>query len=146
VIALGDASSFAIDDLRAPCRDVAESLSRDEFSTPGTLLRVSVNPTHPLSYGMPKDAIVYRTDDPVLAFPSGRSPKGTIVLRYEEGARAIASGWARGAETLYGKAALVETPIGKGTIVLFGFRPQYRGQTHGTYRLLFNALLDSAAE
>ena len=146
VIALGDASSFAIDDLRAPCRDVAETLSRDEFSTPGTLLRVSVNPTHPLSYGMPKDAIVYRTDDPVLAFPSGRSPKGTIVLRYEEGARAIASGWARGAETLYGKAALVETPIGKGTIVLFGFRPQYRGQTHGTYRLLFNALLDSAAE
>jgi len=146
VIALGASSSFAIHDLRAPVRDLAETVSRDEFSTPGTILRVRVNRTHPLAYGMPNDAFVYRTNDPVLAFPAGRTPQGTIVARYEEGSQVVASGWARKPETFYGKAALVETNAGKGTIVLFGFRPQYRGQTHGTYRLLFNALLDSAAE
>jgi len=146
VIALGDASSFAIHDLRAPVRDLTETLSSDRLSTPGTILRVSVNPTHSLAYGMPGEAFVYRTNDPVLAFPAGRSPQGTIVARFEQGPKTVASGWARGAETLYGKGALVETSVGKGTIVLFGFRPQYRGQTLGTYRLLMNALLNSAAE
>ena len=146
VIALGNASSFAIHDLRAPVRDLTETLSRDEFSTPGTILRVNVSETHPLGYGIANEAFVYRTDDPVLAFPAGRSPQGAIVARYEEGSQVLASGWARGVETLYGKAALVETNAGKGRMVLFGFRPQYRGQTHGTYRLLFNALLNSAAE
>jgi hypothetical protein len=146
VITLGDASSFAIHELRAPVRDVTETLSQDDFSTPGTIVRVKVNPLHPLGYGMPGDAFVYRTDDPVLGFPAGRTPQGTVVARYAEGSQTIASGWARGAETLSGKAALVETHAGKGKIVLFGFRPQYRGQTHGTYRLLFNALLDAAAE
>ena len=95
---------------------------------------------------MPDEAFVYRTNDPVLAFPAGRTPQGTIVARYEDGSQVVASGWARNAETLYGKAALIQTNAGKGTIVLFGFRPQYRGQTHGTYRLLFNALLDSALD
>ena len=146
VIALGEASSFAIHDLRAPVRDVTETLSREEFSTPGTILRVNVNRTHPLGYGMPSPAFVYRTNDPVLAFPAGRSPQGTVVARYEDGPHVLASGWARGADALYGRAALVETHAGKGKIVLFGFRPQYRGQTQGTYRLLMNALLDSAAE
>jgi hypothetical protein len=146
VIALGDASSFAIHELRAPVRDVTETLSRDEFSTPGTILRVSVNGNHPLGYGMPEHAFVYCTNDPVLAFPAGRSPQGTIVLRFEDGPQVVASGWAGAPETLYGKGALVETSAGKGRMVLFGFRPQYRGQTQGTYRLLFNALLNSAAE
>ena len=57
------------------------------------------------------------------------------------------SGWALGEKKhLGGKAAMIQLPFGEGDIVLFGFKPQFRGQPRGTYKLLFNALLDVAAE
>jgi hypothetical protein len=43
-------------------------------------------------------------------------------------------------ERIAGRAALVEVKQGSGRVVLFGFRPQYRGQSIATYPLLFNSL------
>jgi hypothetical protein len=68
-----------------------------------------------------------------------------VVARFLERDRVVASGWATGIKHLERKAALVEVSLGEGKIVLFAFRPQHRAQTHGTYRMLFNALLNSAA-
>ncbi|MDI1243306.1 MAG: M14 family metallopeptidase [bacterium] len=64
-----------------------------------------------------------------------------IIASYPKDPKQILlSGWALGAEKLAGKAALVEFTVGKGKIVLFGFRPQYRGQSLATLPLLFNAI------
>ena len=64
-----------------------------------------------------------------------------IIATYPKDPKQILlSGWALGAEKIAGKAALVEFTIGKGKIVLFGFRPQYRGQSLATFPLLFNAI------
>ncbi|MEO6654778.1 MAG: hypothetical protein ABIO36_01710, partial [Pyrinomonadaceae bacterium] len=70
-----------------------------------------------------------------------RSPNIKIIARYPSDPKQILlSGWALGAEKIAGKAALVEVKMGKGKIILFGFRPQYRGQSLATFPLLFNAI------
>ena len=72
---------------------------------------------------------------------AGGSASYRIIARYPTDPKnVLLSGWALGAEKIAGKAALVEFTIGKGKIILFGFRPQYRGQSLATFPLLFNAI------
>jgi len=96
---------------------------------------------------MPPRAAVYHTDSPVFVTElPGPGRNRTVVARYPRGGDLVLSGWGKQTDRLRRKAALVEAELGAGKVVLFGFRPQFRAQTHGTYRMLFNALLDAAAE
>jgi hypothetical protein len=64
-----------------------------------------------------------------------------VIARYpSDPSKILLSGWALGAEKIAGRAALVEVKMGKGRIILFGFRPQYRGQSLATFPLFFNAI------
>jgi hypothetical protein len=56
----------------------------------------------------------------------------------------LESGWLLGEPVIAKKAAMVSVRHGSGRIVLIGFRPQHRAQTHGTFKLMFNALLGGA--
>jgi hypothetical protein len=55
----------------------------------------------------------------------------------------LLSGWIEGEKVIAGRSAVVQATVGAGRIVLFGFRVQHRGQSHATFRLLFNALFDA---
>jgi hypothetical protein len=147
LITLGSAAELALRDLNIPVKNVTENVAKKDFSTPGAILRVDVDTRHPLGYGMPERALIYHTTDPVLGTQvPGPGSERRVVARYIGGDGVLASGWATGTKMLERKAALVEASAGDGVVVLFAFRPQHRGQTHGTYRMLFNALLDAAAE
>jgi ribosomal protein S18 acetylase RimI-like enzyme len=88
---------------------------------------------------MPDTAAVYFTNSVTFDPAPGGSLR--VIARYPARAEEILlSGYLQGGEALAGKAAAVEGPVGRGRVVMFGFRPQHRGQSYGTFRLLFNAL------
>jgi len=116
---------------------------RDPLYAPGSIFRVLVDDTHPVAYGMPDTAAVYFTNSTTFDVPSG-SPARVIARYPARGEDVLLSGYLQGSEAIAGKAAAVEVPVGKGRVVMFGFRPQYRGQSWGTFRMLFNALLPSS--
>ena len=63
-----------------------------------------------------------------------------VIASYPED-NILMSGFAENEELLAEKTALVWLKKGKGQIVMYGFNPQFRASTAGTYKLLFNALL-----
>lgn len=138
LVAIDSACEFAIKHLYLPVRNVVEGLSEEEFFCPGTLMRLLVNGTHPLGFGLRRNEIGLFSESP--AFELDGSESGTIAARYPLHNPAV-SGWILGADKIAGKSALVEAPLGAGRVVLIGFRAQFRAQARGTYRVLFNAVM-----
>jgi hypothetical protein len=110
-----------------------------EFYSPGAILETNVEGGSALGHGLPASTPIWFESSPAFDVKSGR-----VVLRYPHH-DPLLSGWLLGESYLRGKAALVEVSIGRGRVVLFGFRPQYRAQSWVTYIPLLNALYLSAA-
>ncbi len=139
LVFLNRASNFAIEQFNLPVRDVTKDLPRKDFFIPGSILRTTLDTTNPIAKGMPKDSIAWFENSP--AFEVAADAQVEIIAKYPiDEKNILLSGYALGAEKIAGKAALVAIPMGKGKIVLFGFRPQYRGQSLATFPLLFNAI------
>ena len=140
LIALGAASDLAIENFPLPIRNVKQGLSRDQHFAPGTILRVQVDPSHPIGYGMPAETYGFYNNSPFFTLTEGFvTQRATVVARYPN-TNVVASGWLKGEELMAGRAAVVSIDMNPGRIVLFGLRPQHRAQTHATFPLLFNAL------
>ncbi|MBO0723905.1 MAG: peptidase M14, partial [Blastocatellia bacterium] len=97
-----------------------------------------------LSFGLEKEGSAWFESGP--AFEVTDAARAKIILRYPAAANPLLSGWILGDKLIRGKGALVETKVGKGRVILFGIRPQYRGQTLANFPLLFNAILTSKLE
>jgi hypothetical protein len=157
LVFLNRASLFAIEQFNLPIKNVTAGLNRREFFIPGSILRTELDINHPIAKGMPRESIAWFENSPAFEMTGGReitpaNSRGAssandeqisyrIVARYPSDPKQILlSGWALAADRIAGKAALVEVTMGKGKIILFGFRPQYRGQSLATFPLLFNAI------
>ena len=139
LVALNDASRFAVQQLLLPVRNVLEGVADDEFYAPGSIFRLELDPSDPIARGMPAQSIAWYEGGP--AFEVLDSSAVRVVGRYPtDPEKVLLSGWALHPDRVAGRAALVEVKVGLGRVVLFGFRPQYRGQSIATYPLLFNSL------
>ena len=139
LVFLNDSSDFAIEQFNLPVKDVTKGLPRKDFYIPGSILRTELDTTNPIAKGMPEKSIAWFEDSPAFEITDMTNAK--IIAKYPDNPNDILlSGYILGAEKIAGKAALVEFTIGKGKVILFGFRPQYRGQSLATFPLLFNAI------
>jgi hypothetical protein len=142
LIAFNNASQFAIDQFHLPVTNVLRTLTPEQFYCSGSLLRVELKDmAHPFSAGMPRDPIVMFENGP--AFDTRAGFRGNVLAGYARDEDPLASGYLLHADRIQGKAAALEVFYGEGRIYLFGFRPQWRGQSHGTYKLIFNAIYDA---
>jgi hypothetical protein len=142
LVALGQASLFAIERFGLPVRNVVAGRTSKEFWCPGSTLRVSFDSNHPLAYGMPPEGlVVHLASSPAFEIvPTAANEQYETVVTYAD-RDLLQSGWLIGEETLARKAGMVTAKVGAGRVVLIGFRTQHRAQTHGTFKLLFNALV-----
>ncbi len=141
LLAFSAACDYVIENFNVPVRNALARVPAAEFSVPGSLVRVHVN-EHPVTAALPSEIAIYI--DRNVAFETtvpGSEMQRWVLMSYPEDPRdVLLSGWINGADHLTRKAAAVAMTYGKGRIVLYGFHPQHRGQTHATFPMLFNAI------
>ena len=137
---LNGATAFPADRLGIGVRNVLTGKSSKEFWCPGSMLKVTFDNTNPIAYGMPAKGLALFLNSPAFEVTAQSAEGYDVVARYAE-RELLQSGWLLGEENLARRAAVVTARLGQGKVVLIGFPAQHRAQTHGTYKLLFNALL-----
>ena len=130
-------------EIQVPVRDDSEALEEQGLYVAGSLLAVELLADHPLTWGLPSEIGVFSRGRPVLGtsppmLVADRRVVGSFPARGED---LLLSGYVESGELLAGRPAMVWARVGRGQLVLFGFRPQFRASTPGTYKLLYNALL-----
>jgi hypothetical protein len=134
----------------SPEGDTPQEASASGFYSPGSLLRATVEHNSPLAFGMPKEIAIFTTggqawDINLLPQFNKEDREIKTVARYATSSL-LASGWLSGERVVSGKPVLIEARHGQGRVVLFGFRPQFRGQTFGTFKFLLNAIYLGSAK
>ena len=138
LICLDQACALPIEELKLPIRDVAREASADDFFCPGSIVTLDLDPLQPEAYGMkPHTAAFFASSS---AYEIGEGATGVRVGARYGSQDLLISGWLEGERVIAGRPAVVDVKVGAGRVVLLGFPVQHRGQTHATFRLLFNAI------
>jgi hypothetical protein len=141
LVALGGASEFAIEQFSLGLRNSLAGVSTKEFWCPGSTLRLDIDNTQPAAYGMPSRALgVFLQGNMAFDLTNTADENYHVIARYAD-REILQSGWLVGEQNLSKKAAMVTAGVGKGHVIVVGFRTQHRAQTYGTFKLLFNALI-----
>jgi hypothetical protein len=146
IITFNDASEFAIEHLGVPVKNVLAGVAARDFYCPGSILKIKFDASSELTRNAP--TLESTSDESIAWFETSPAFEVTgndtkVIARYADAKELLLSGWLLGAEKIAGKGAIVEARRGKGRVVMFAFRPQYRGQSVATFPFLFNAIMTS---
>ncbi len=138
LVTFNNASLFAINQFKLPVTNALANLRADQFFCSGCLVTVHIeDEKNPLTAGLAANTIVMFERGP--AFDTKTDFKGKVLARYPKERSPLASGYLAGPDRLEGKAAAIDADFGKGHVLLLGFKPQWRGQSHAAYKFFFNA-------
>ncbi|MGE3465565.1 MAG: M14 family metallopeptidase [Pyrinomonadaceae bacterium] len=137
LVCFDDSCEMVIKRFDLPMKNVLAGLRRNVFYNPGSIVRIEVDTRDPIGRGLRPEMPAYFSSS--SAYDVTDPQKVRTLAKYAD-KDALMSGWMLGEKLLNGKTALAEAAYGKGKIVLFGFRPQHRGQSWGTFPFIFNAL------
>jgi len=145
ILAIGSATDIGIQ-LQLPIANAltdstGRALPRNRFYVPGSILSMRVDTTAALAQGMRPVTDFYYDNAPAFRLLPAAEPRGVKRIAWIDDATPLRSGWAWGQKYLNGVTEVLQAPVGKGMLVLYGPDPYFRSQPHGTFKILFNGLL-----
>lgn len=119
-------------------------LPRTKFYIPGSVLSVKVDNTQPIGYGITEHVDAFFDASPVFKLTPAAASQGVKAIAWFDSKTPLRSGWAWGQEYLNGGVAAIDAPVGKGRVLMFGPQIVQRAQPHGTFKFLFNGIMEAA--
>jgi hypothetical protein len=141
IVTLNKASDIYARKGNAEVTDAVHGLKNTNFYVPGSILQVAVDTANPIGFGSTATVPVFFENSPTFKLAGD-----AVSVAHYTSDDPLLSGWLLGGKYLNGTSAIAVEPVGKGRIVLFGFRPQDRALSEVTYKLFFNALLQSSSK
>ena len=142
LICFDNACDMAIKEFNLPLRNTLDGVRSSEFYCPGSIVALDVDNKNAIASMLPSTLPAYFINS--SAFTAAADANVRVIARYAK-ENVLLSGWLLGEDKLRGQIALAEVGVGKGRIVLFGFRPQHRGQSWATLPFIWNALSSATA-
>ena len=153
VLAIGTSTEFgrylglsftnAISEIQA--NGTETPLGPEKFYIPGSVLRVKVNNTLPVAYGIPEDLDVIYSNNPVFRIQPNANQQELNPIAWFPNAEPLRSGWAWGQHYLKGGTLMAQAQVGKGKVFLFGNEITFRAQPHASFKFLFNGIYCAGA-
>jgi hypothetical protein len=145
ILAIGSATELGTQ-LQLPIANAladsaGRALPRTRFYVPGSILTMRVDTTSLLAQGLRPVTDFYYDNAPAFRLLPTADARGVKRIVWIDNPSPLHSGWAWGQRYLNGVTEVLQAPVGKGMLVLFGPDPYFRSQPHGTFKLLFNGLL-----
>jgi hypothetical protein len=123
--------------------------STSGYFSPGSILRINVDNSHPVAFGMPAEALAFQSGgqawEPSVTPEHNKDNRLLRSIATYAARDLLASGWVSGENAVLGKMIAAEARHGDGRVLLFGFSPQFRGQSFGTFKLVLNAIYWASA-
>ena len=137
VVAWSNLAGYMIETLNLDITTIPASKDREKFGCPGSVLKIKVNTSHPVTYGMQKDGFAFFRNNRTL-----KAKKHRVLGKYPN-TNPLASGYLLGASIIQGTDNIIYQTIGKGKAVIISFEPVFRDRPVGTFKLVFNSILHS---
>lgn len=137
VVAWSNLADYMIETLNMDVTTIPASKDREKFGCPGSVLKIEVNTSHPITYGMQKNGFAFFRNNRAL-----KANRHRVLGKYPN-TNPLASGYLLGANVIQGTDNIIYDTIGKGRAVIIGFEPVFRDRPVGTFKLVFNSILYS---